>query len=725
MPPMPVDDRKRIETLRSEIRKHDHLYYVEAEPRISDRQYDELLAELRALEEKHPDLVTPDSPTRRVGGEPIEGFTNVTHDVPMLSVDNTYDEKQLREFDARIAKALGDDPYAYLVDPKIDGVAVSLTYEEGALTVAATRGDGTTGDDITHSARTIRSIPLRLTGENLPKRIDIRGEIYWPIDAFISFNEKREQAGEATFKNPRNGAAGTLKQLDPKKVEGRGLQFVAHGLGAVDGWNHERATETFAALERAGIPASPHRTIYEEIDALIDDLPKWQERRRDFPYETDGLVIKIDSFEQRERLGTTSRFPRWCIAYKFAAEQVETDLLSVDWQVGKTGAVTPVAKLDPVYVAGTTVSNASLHNPMHIERLDLRAGDRVIIEKAGEIIPQVVGVIETTRKKGARRITHPSECPVCDFELQFDALDEGYLGYRCENRACDDSFKVVQRKTERETCPTCDQKWTQVEHLPTLRCRNLECPAQLRENLIHFASRGAMDIEGLGEKTVVALLEHEFIATIPDIYDHDTWSGRLMELDGFGETSVGKLVEGIEASKSNPLWRLLVGLSIPHVGTSTAKALADHFGSIDALAKAKPDQIYEAITTAEKESKSAKPMKVPAAIHDFFSQPATKHLLGELEAKGVRPEGPKKKTASAATEGPLTGKTVVVTGTLSSMTRDDAKELIEQLGGKSTGSVSKSTDLLVVGESPGSKLKKAQDLGIEVIGEKELLALKA
>ncbi|MCH7995356.1 MAG: NAD-dependent DNA ligase LigA, partial [Planctomycetes bacterium] len=482
-PSMTDTAAKRMERLREQIRRHDHAYYVLGQPTISDRQYDELFSELKRLENEHPDLVTRDSPTQRVGEKPIAGFVHVTHAVPMLSVDNTYDEQQLRDFDQRVAKGLGESAYRYVVDPKIDGVAVALIYEDGVLMHAVTRGDGTTGDDITQNARTIKSIPLRLMGEDVPAIVEVRGEVVWPVAEFQRFNEKREKGGEATFANPRNATTGSLKQLDSKKLVGRGLQFVAHGFGRIEPLPADCDAELFEKFASWGVPVSPHRRVYDSIDEIAAALSEWDELRKTLPYETDGLVIKVDSFAQRDTLGTTSRHPRWCIAYKFAAQQAESVLLSVDFQVGKTGAITPVAEINPVLLAGTTVSKASLHNPVHIERLDLCAGDTVRIEKAGEIIPQVISVVLSKREDDAQRISPPASCPVCSGALERDRPDEGMVAFRCENRTCPDRFKVIQRKEVRSVCVRCGDPVVEVDELPTLRCINPACPAQLKERL--------------------------------------------------------------------------------------------------------------------------------------------------------------------------------------------------------------------------------------------------
>ena len=660
---------KRMERLREQIRRHDHAYYVLGQPKISDRRYDELFANLRKLENEHPDLVTRDSPTQRVGEKPIAGFVHVTHAIPMLSVDNTYDEQQLRDFDQRVARGLGESVYRYVVDPKIDGVAVALIYEDGVLTHAVTRGDGTTGDDITQNARTIKSIPLRLMGEDVPAIVEVRGEVVWPVAEFQRFNEIREKAGEATFANPRNATTGSLKQLDSKKLVGRGLQFVAHGFGRIEPLPADRDAELFERFASWGVPVSPHRRVYDSIDEIAAALAEWDELRKTLPYETDGLVIKVDSFAQRGTLGTTSRHPRWCIAYKFAAQQAESVLLSVDFQVGKLGTITPRAVMEPMQLSGTTVRHASLHNFDQVERLDIRIGDTVIVEKAGEIIPQVVKVVIDKRPKNAKAIRRPTKCPVCKGDVE---QDEGGV---------------------------------------YLRCINPTCPAQLKERLIHFAARNQMDIEGAGEVLMVTLVDGGFVRDYADLYHLHERRDELVKLDRQGEKSIDNLLDGIEQSKKRPLARLLAGLNIRHVGASTAECLADHFGSMEKLQAASEEELTDVEGVG---------LEVATAIVHFFTSAAGGKVVTRLNEAGVNMEQPKRKTAA---DSPLAGKTVVVTGTLESMGRKEVQELIKRLGGKVSSKVSKKTDFVVYGDSPGSKLDKARQLGVETLDEKAFLEL--
>ncbi len=676
---------KRIDQLRQQIREHDYAYYVLGEPVISDREYDKLFDELKKLEDEHPELVTPDSPTQRVGGEPIEGFEHVRHSIPMLSIDNTYNADQLREFDARVAKGLGGEPYHYVVDPKFDGVAVSLRYEGGVFTQAATRGDGFTGDDVSHNIRTVRSVPLRLSGKDVPEVLEVRGEVLWPIDLFRKHNAKREAEGKPVFANPRNAAAGALKQLDPREVAGRGLMFIAHGIGQVEPLKIDSEWELFEKLKNWGIPVPSLRVRLDSIEDVVRRLDEWDKRRRSFAFETDGLVIKVDAFYQRDVLGSTSRHPRWCIAYKFAPEQARSVVRRVDFQVGKLGTITPRAVMDPMQLSGTTVRHATLHNFDQVERLGVMIGDTVVVEKAGEIIPQVMSVVKEKRPKDAKPIKPPKKCPVCDGDVE---KDEGGVYIRCINPAC---------------------------------------PAQLKERLTHFAHRNQMDIEGMGEMLVEQLVDKGWVKSHADIYDlhkrreqitkleieqeRKTDDGTKITIVQFGEKRTDKLLEGIERSKKQPLSRLLAGLNIRHVGASTADLLAEHFGSMKKLMEASEEELMEVDGVGPELARS---------IHHFCTSKVGRELVKRLEEHGVNMTEARKARAAS---GPLAGKTVVVTGTLESMGRKEVQDLIKQLGGKAAGSVSKSTDLVVAGESPGSKLDKAKELGIKVVDEDEFRRL--
>ncbi|HNO78991.1 MAG TPA: NAD-dependent DNA ligase LigA [Phycisphaerae bacterium] len=663
-------DQKELNRLRDEIREHDRRYYVLGEPSISDRDYDRMLERVRELETQHPEWITPDSPTQRVGGEPLTGFEHVEHAVPMLSVDNTYDESQLREFDQRIAKRLEGEPYAYLVDAKIDGVAISLTYEDGLLVLAATRGDGTTGDDVTANCRAIQSVPLRLSGKNIPKLIDVRGEIYWPRAAFDAYNEQREANGEAPFANPRNATTGTLKQLDPSKIVGRGLAFSAHGVGRLEPLDDfpDSNLALYEQMRSWGIALYPDVKCVDSIDAAIDVCNAFGQQRATLGYEVDGMVLKIDSRKQRERLGFTSRYPRWCIAYKYEAEQGESVLLDVDFQVGKLGTITPRARMEPVQLAGTTVRHASLHNFDQVERLDVRIGDTVIVEKAGEIIPQVVRVVLEKRPKDAKPIERPTKCPACGSPV---AQDEGGV---------------------------------------YIRCTSIDCVAQRKERLIYFCHRDQMDIEGAGKVLIEQLVDAGLVKDCADFYTLHQKRDQIAAIERMGEQSTDNFLAGIETSKEKPLSRLLAALNIRFVGGSTAAAIAEHFENIDAVMSASIDDLLEVDGVGD---------ELAASVHAFFENETNREIIRRLRDAGVNVTQPKK-TSDAS--GPFAGLTVVVTGTLEEMTRNKAHELIEAMGGKVAKSVSAKTDLLVAGAKAGSKLKKAEKLGIEVIDETEFIA---
>lgn len=664
----------RIDELQEEIRQHDHSYYVLADPVISDCEYDGLMAELKELETAHPEFVTPDSPTQRVGGEPIDGFEKVEHTTPMLSVDNTYSADELRAFHTRIMHILGaartrDGRLRYIVDPKIDGVAVSLIYKNGVLDKAVTRGDGKTGDNITHNIRMVRSVPLRLIGEPFfSETIEVRGEVVWPTEDFNRFNGEREKAGERTFANPRNATAGSLKQLDPSRLKDRNLMFVAHSFGPIDSvlGTHFDVMSRFSAC---GIPVGQYTVRVSSIEEVIEKLEEWDERRHSLPYETDGLVVKVDSFKFRELLGTTSRAPKWCIAYKFPAEQAESVLLSVDYMVGTLGTITPRANLEPMQLGGTTVRHATLHNWDQIDRLGVRVGDTVVVEKAGEIIPQVVRVVMEKRPAdGGQIISRPTECPDCGGET---SQDDGEVAIRCVNPAC---------------------------------------PAQLKEQLIHFCGRDYMDIDGAGRVTIETLVNNGLLACHADIYrlcDRD----ELSQVERMGQKTIDKLIAGIEKSKKQPLSRLLASLNIRLVGRSAGRALAGAFGTMDALMAASEEDLTatEGVGT-----------EMARSLIRFFESERGCATLRDLVALGVNMEEPKKEVPA---ESPFSGKMVVVTGTLSNMGRKEAQELIVSLGGKVGSSVSAKTDMLIAGEKAGSKLTKAEKLGVRVVDESEFLAL--
>ncbi len=657
-----MKDEERIQQLREEIRRHDYLYYVEAAPEISDREYDKLMDELKELERKHPDLVSPDSPTRRVGGEPIEGFDTVRHAVPMLSIDNTYNEDEVWEFDQRVRKEVGDGTLHYLVDPKIDGVAVSLRYEGGSLALAATRGDGREGDDITANARTVGSIPLRLRGDDWPDVVEARGEMYWPGGAFAEFNRQRAERGEQTFANPRNGTAGTLKQLDPRVVADRGLAFIAHGFGELSERVAGRASEVMDTLRKWGIPTSSHASVCDNADAALHAIHDWLKKRGEADFETDGCVVKVDELNLRDELGATSRHPRWCIAYKYEAERAETKLREVSFQVGRLGTITPVAHFDEVHVSGTKVSNASLHNFDQVERLDVRVGDTILIEKAGEIIPQVVQVLHEKRPDDTEPIAPPDKCPACGGPT---ARDEGGV---------------------------------------YLRCIDPECPAQLRERLQFFAGRNQMDIDHLGPKVIDQLVDRGLVEHFADLYKLSVED--LIDLDRMAEKAARNLVDAVQASKGRGLARVLAGLGIRYVGNRAAELIARRYRDVDALMDADREELERIGEIGP---------VIAESLHQYLTSNRGRDAIRRLKEVGVDMTSHRAGGGGEA----LQGKTVVVTGTLEGYSRDEAKRAIEDAGGRATSSVSKNTDFVVVGADPGSKADKARDLGVETIDENE------
>ncbi|HLF20212.1 MAG TPA: NAD-dependent DNA ligase LigA [Bacteroidota bacterium] len=661
--------RKRIELLRKKIREHDYRYYVLAQPSISDDEYDRLMRELISLENDRPDLLTPDSPSQRVGGQPTKEFASVTHSVPMLSLSNTYDEDEVRDFDRRVQSLLNNEPYRYVSEPKFDGVAVSLVYEQHLFVRGATRGDGTQGDEITQNLKTIRSIPLRLREEGKKlANVEVRGEVYMNRDDFRRMNEERELAGEKTFVNPRNSASGTLKLQDPKTVAQRPLNFVAYNLRAENGDSLSHL-DNLAVLKNLGFPVSSHALVCRNVADVIEYWKEWERRREELPYDIDGIVVKVDSLRQQERLGTIAKSPRWAIAFKFASRKAESVLNGIRFQVGRVGTITPVADLQPVFLGGTTVSRATLHNEDYIKELDIRVGDTVVVEKGGDVIPKVSGVVSEKRPPGTKKFTMPQACPECGSRI-----------FRPEDEA-------------------------------SSYCENSECPAQVKGRIGHFAHRGAMDIEGLGEAIVDQLVALGYLKNWGDIFDLQNHRKVLVGLDRWGKKSVQNLLDAIEESKKKPFARVLFALGIRHVGAGVAQLAAKNFRSIDRLTSA---------TLQELEAIQGIGPKIAESIFHFFRDNNNRKLVERLRKAGVmlEEESPRRMMSPK-----LAGKTFVLTGGLSSMTREEAKERIEELGGLVTTSVSKSTDYVVAGLDPGSKFDRARQLGVRIVNEKEFQKL--
>ncbi|MFO0936594.1 MAG: NAD-dependent DNA ligase LigA [Gemmataceae bacterium] len=663
---------QRAAELRKEINRHNRLYYQDATPEISDREFDRLLEELTRLERDHPELQTPDSPTQRVGGAPIDEFRSVTHRVPMLSIDNSYNADDLREFDASVRKLLGEAP-AYVVELKIDGVAMSLSYEQGRLVTAATRGDGERGDDVTHNLRTIPDVPLVLETTSPPALFEVRGEVYLTRADLVRINRVRVENGEEPYANCRNTAAGSLKLLDPRESAKRKLRFFGYALGAVEGVAVTSHIEMLSLLRKYGFAVNPEEKRCETIDDVIAHCDSWKTKRHDLPYDTDGMVVKVDSFALRERLGSTNKFPRWARAYKFEAEQAMTKLARIEVQVGRTGKLTPVGYFDPpVKLAGTTVSKATLHNADEIARKDIRIGDTVVVEKAGEIIPQVVRVEIVDGVERSAPFEFPKTCPVCG-------------------------------------APTAKQS-----DGPFVLCTapRGQCGGQVKRMIRQFVRRDAMDVEGLGEKLIDQLVDSDLVESLPDIYRLD--EAKLMGLERMGKKSAGNILEGIEASKSRGLARVLAGLGCPYVGDTLGDILAQEFLSMDALVEASVDRLTQVEAVGPERSK---------AIHEFFHSDSTTNMIADFRELGVKLTEEKRVVAAPAAAGGILGKTIVVTGTLTKYGRKEIEDLIKKHGGKPSGSVSKKTDYLVAGAEAGSKLAKAQELGVTVLTEDQFDAL--
>ena len=656
----------RAEKLRADIRRHDRLYYVLAQPEISDERYDGLMRELQELERRCPELVSPDSPTQRVGGEPTKEFPTVTHTFPMLSLANAYTEDELREFDRRVRSVLKDQEYRYVCELKFDGVSLSLRYRDGALALGATRGDGVAGDDITGNVKTIRSIPLRIAdADGAPKDCEVRGEVVMFKEEFLKINRARELAGEKIFINPRNLTAGTLKLQDPRIVATRPLKFFAYYLRTdeVPLTAHSRNLDLLRAM---GLPVDNHAKVCSTVEEVVRFWRKSEAMRDTLPFDIDGVVVKIDSLSQQEELGAIAKSPRWAVAFKFASRKAETVLKGIRLQVGRVGTITPVADLEPVFVGGTTVSRASLYNEEYIRELGVRVGDTVIVEKGGDVIPKVTGVLEGKRPRSAREFVFPRECPACGSAL---VRPEDEVNYYCDN---------------------------------------YDCPMQIRARLEHWAARAAMDIDGLGEAVVDRLVTHGFVRNVADLYDLHRESGRLAELERWGEKSVKNLLDGIQASKKRPYHRVLFALGIRHVGAGVASVLSENFPTIERLKRASQEELQEVHEIGP---------RIAESIVRFFADKRHLAVVKRLKKSGLTFEAERRKPTGA-----LAGKTFVLTGSLATLTRDRARELIRANGGKVASSVSKTVDVVVVGEEAGSKLDKARKLGLTLWDEDAFLA---
>ncbi|MEN0614172.1 NAD-dependent DNA ligase LigA [Klebsiella indica] len=665
-------NEQKLTELRTTLRHHEYLYHVMDAPEIPDAEYDRLMRELRELEAQHPELITPDSPTQRVGAEPLASFSQIRHEVPMLSLDNVFDEESFLAFNKRVQDRLKNtDDLVYCCELKLDGLAVSILYENGILVQAATRGDGTTGEDITSNVRTIRAIPLKLRGDNIPQRLEVRGEVFLPQAGFEKINEEARRTGGKVFANPRNAAAGSLRQLDPRITAKRPLTFFCYGVGVLEGGvlpeSHSARLQQFKAW---GLPVSDRVTLCHTPEDVLTYYRKVEEDRPSLGFDIDGVVIKVDSLELQEQLGFVARAPRWAVAFKFPAQEQMTFVRDVEFQVGRTGAITPVARLEPVHVAGVLVSNATLHNADEIERLGLRIGDKVVIRRAGDVIPQVVNVVLSERPEGTREIVFPTHCPVCHSDVE------------------------------------------RVEGEAVTRCTGgLICGAQRKESLKHFVSRRALDVDGMGDKIIDQLVEKEYVHTPADLFR--LTPGKLTGLDRMGPKSAQNVVDALEKSKETTFARFLYALGIREVGEATAASLAAHFATIEALEQASIDDLQKVPDVG---------IVVATHVRNFFAEESNRDVIAQLRKEGVRWPAPVMVNAEEI-DSPFAGKTVVLTGSLSQLSRDDAKAQLVALGAKVAGSVSKKTDLVIAGEAAGSKLVKAQELGITVIDEAEMLRL--
>ena len=666
--PAAKDVEKKIEALREKIRHHEYLYYVLDNPEISDQDFDRLMQQLKDLETENPSLITPDSPTRRVGGKPREGFVKVRHSSPMLSLDNTYSEEELRGWERRVHELTGRKDVDYVCELKLDGMSLSLGYDDGHLARGVTRGDGSVGEDVTLNVRTVRSVPLSIPKEKLkkagiPPNFEVRGELLMPTAAFKKLNQERESAGLPTFANPRNFTAGTVRQLDAAITAQRPLDFFGYQLLENGRTYFDRHSKTLDALDAAGFKVNPNRKLVHSMDEVWAFIQQWEAKRDSLPYEIDGIVVKVDRIALQDELGFTGKAPRWAIAYKYAARAGITKLENVRWQVGRTGKLTPVAELSPVAIGGTTVRNATLHNMDEIGRLSVKIGDWVQVERGGDVIPKVAKVIDDhDHPRGTQEIEAPEKCPVCGTKV---VRTEGEVDYRCVNA---------------------------------------NCPAKLLGTILHFASRGVMNIDGMGEALVTQLTERGLVKNVADIYK--LTKADLLSLQRFADKSAQNILDEIENSKRLPLERVIYGLGIRMVGERTAQFLAEHFGSMEALADAGVEELQNVNEVGP---------KIAESIAEFFSNPANRKLVERLGEAGLAFKGQKKERGTK-----LAGKTFVLTGTLAKYTRDEAKKMIEDAGGKVTGSVSKKTDYVVAGADAGSKLDKAKELGVSVIDEKAM-----
>ena len=665
-------NEQKLTELRTTLRHHEYLYHVMDTPEIPDAEYDRLMRELRELEAQHPELITPDSPTQRVGAAPLAAFSQIRHEVPMLSLDNVFDEESFLAFNKRVQDRLKNtDDLTYCCELKLDGLAVSILYENGVLVQAATRGDGTTGEDITSNVRTIRAIPLKLHGDNIPQRLEVRGEVFLPQAGFEKINEEARRTGGKVFANPRNAAAGSLRQLDPRITAKRPLTFFCYGVGVLEGGELPRShSARLQQFKFWGLPVSERVKLCHSPEEVLTYYRKVEEDRPNLGFDIDGVVIKVDSLDLQEQLGFVARAPRWAVAFKFPAQEQMTFVRDVEFQVGRSGAITPVARLEPVQVAGVLVSNATLHNADEIERLGLRIGDKVVIRRAGDVIPQVVNVVLSERPEETREIVFPTHCPVCHSDVE---RVEGEVVTRCTG--------------------------------------GLICGAQRKEALKHFVSRRALDVEGMGDKIIDQLVEKEYVHTPADLFQ--LTPGKLTGLDRMGPKSAQNVVDALEKSKETTFARFLYALGIREVGEATAAGLAAHFGTIEALEQASIDDLQKVPDVG---------IVVATHVRNFFAEESNREVIAQLRKEGVRWPAPVVVNAEEI-DSPFAGKTVVLTGSLSQLSRDDAKAQLVALGAKVAGSVSKKTDLVIAGEAAGSKLAKAQELGIAVIDENEMLRL--